>query len=374
MQTFKLFDKSSAYSPFYAMLIVTRFQLLYFVLLMPMYLVQPYMIWGILLMGVLSHLNILVLSKYFSTRFAQNGYEGFTELLSEPLIRIFSFFGLGFIFIKMTVITLSYMDIVNQYIFPYLSTNWLIVILMLTSLYIASQGMSKTIRFVVIVFFCTVWIPLMYVPFTFPPYASIYDLFPLIPKEIPHQTWKGLLIIWSSLSGPEYLICFLPWFKPQQKMFKYLSIANAYTIVEYIGLFVATLLFFGPNLLRTSHLPVINMIRYLQTVVFERIDVILISAHMFLFIYANALFLLCFYGGARILMKRVLLPTRLTGFIWCSIFLILGITVINYWFWKPGRGIQLNSWQYFQVWMQAISFFIVPSFLWMVSKIKGRSA
>jgi hypothetical protein len=372
-QPFALFDTTSSFHPFYMMLLVNRLQVLYFVLTMPMYLVYPFMIWGILAMGILSQINIMLLSKGISSSYAQKGYQGFVQLIGEPLVRIFAFIGLCIILIKMSVITLSYVDIIKQFIFPSLNSNWLIFAMLLTSFYIAAQGMDKTIRFVVIVFLSTGWIFLMFIPFFIPPFASLHDLYPLVPTEWSNHQWKGLLIVWSSLSGPEFLICLLPWLKPGKTTLKYLTIGNAFTVLEYMVLFIASLLFFGSNLLRINNFPILNMVRYLQTLIFERIDIILLSIHMFIFVYAGAIFMLCIYGAARILVGRTREQTTKMGFFTSSILIFIVMLTINHWFWEPSEGIKLNDWQFLVVWLCATSFLIIPAILLIVTKLKrGR--
>ena len=142
------------------------------------------------------------------------------------------------------------------------------------------------------------------IPFFIPPIAALHDLYPLIPTNWTTDSWKGLLLIWSSYSGPEYLICLIPWIKPQQKMRKYLTYANALSTSEYLLLFIASLFFFGSNYLSKSKYPIIQMIRYLQSPMFERLDIILISLHMFLLVFAISIFLLCIYGATRIILKK----------------------------------------------------------------------
>jgi len=65
---------------------------------------------------------------------------------------------------------------------------------------------------------------LLYIPYFIPPEADVRDLYPLIPaagREEP--AWKGMLMIWSSLSGPEYIILALPWINPRQKTKVYME-------------------------------------------------------------------------------------------------------------------------------------------------------
>lgn len=370
MKPFSLYDHTPAYDGIYVMFMVNRMQMLYFFIIMPLFLVHPYMIWGIIAVGFLSQIILIMLSKWLASDFSAKGYQGFVQLFGERMVRFFAFAGLFFIFIKISVITLGYSEMVHQFIFPSMNQTWMIVFLFLVSWYVAVQGMGNTIRFFVIAFLCTIWMIFLFIPFFFPPIASFYDLYPIIPAEWPMGSWKGLLLILSSLSGPEYLICLAPWLRPQQKMLKYLAAANAISVLEYLIAFIASLLFFGSNYLRKSNFPVINMIRYLQTPFIERIDIIWISLYMLHFVSVISILILFFYGAARIVLRRMHEQTTRIGFMASIMTVFACLVFVNEWFWKTEekRSILLDL----QIWSGALTYFLVPAFLLISGKLKER--
>lgn len=370
MAAFSLFEKTSTFGGVYVMLMVNRLQMLYFIIIMPSYLVQPYMIWGIVAMGILSQINLIMLSRWFASDYSQKGYQGFVELFGDRAVRFFAFAGLFLIVIKITTITLGYVEIIHKFIFPSMDKKWLILFILLISCYVAAQGMEKTIRFVVIAFLSSVWLILFYLPFFFPPIASLHDLFPLIPTDWSMHSWQALLLVWSSLSGPEYLICLVPWIAPKQRMLKYFTFANAMSVLEYLLLFVASILFFGSKYLSISNFPVVHMLRYLQSPVFERIDMILISIHMFHFVFAISLLLLLFYGAARIIVGRLPEQTTRSGFMSSWITILVWIMMVDQWFSRTGT--ELHFWEALQTWLGASTYFFVPAFLLVSIKRKGR--
>lgn len=129
---------------------------------MPRFLIHPYMIWVIIAVGILSQLNILLLSKWFSTRISSEGYNGFVRLFGRKLVRLLSFIGLFFILLKIFVIMLGFSEMVQIFIFPATDSNWLIFFILLSCLYVAWKGVEKTIRFVVISFLFTFWMILFF--------------------------------------------------------------------------------------------------------------------------------------------------------------------------------------------------------------------
>ncbi|MFY0546086.1 GerAB/ArcD/ProY family transporter [Brevibacillus sp. H7] len=370
MTAFSLYDKTSTFGGIYLLFLANRLQMLYFFIIMPTYLVHPYMIWGIIGIGLLSQINLILLSKWFSSDFATKGYQGFVELFGKRAVRFFALVGLFIMLINITVITVGKLDIVQEFIFPSMDKNWLILCILLICCYIAAKGMEKTIRFVVIAFFSTIWLVLLFYPFFLPPIAALHDLYPLIPTDWSLQSWKELLFVWSALSGPEYLIFLGPWLDTKQRMLKYLTIANTITILEYVLVFVTSLLFFGSHYLSKINFPVVHMVRFLQSPVFERIDIILISVHMFHLILVVALFLLFIYGAIRITAGRVQKETTRIGFMTSCGLIMAWILIVNQWFWQTEA--EQNRLLNLTMWLGAFTYLVVPASLLVAVKRKGR--
>ncbi|GGG03160.1 GerAB/ArcD/ProY family transporter [Paenibacillus abyssi] len=370
MKAISLYNKTSAFNGIYIVFLVNRLQMLYFVLLQATFLVYPHMIWAIVAVGALSQINLILVSKCFSSELLLKGYQGYVELFGKQGVRILAGIGLLFLIVKIIVTVLGYMEMVHYFVFPSMDSNWLILSVLLLGYYVAAKGMDNTIRYVSIVFLCTFWMIGLVFPFFFPPIASIYDLFPLVPTSWTFQSWKGVLLIWSSLSGPEYLLVLLPWLGKQQKSLKYLSIGNAISVAEYLLLFIAAILFFGSHYLDKSKFPVKSMIRYLQSPIFERIDILMVSLHIFLVVFAFSIFMLMFYGGLRIVMGRSLQPGKLTGFVISLIALTAVMIILNEWIWKGYTG--TNMLLELQIWLGALTYLLVPSFFLLAIKRKER--
>ncbi|MFE4429796.1 hypothetical protein ACFRH9_22485 [Peribacillus butanolivorans] len=113
MNLFSLYDKPSSFSGIYVFFLVNRLQMLYFLFIMPTILTHPYMIWGIILVGMLSQLNLMVLSKWVSSDYASKGYQGFVQIFRESLVRLFTFFGVILMLVK--VVVLSYIRLRGNY-------------------------------------------------------------------------------------------------------------------------------------------------------------------------------------------------------------------------------------------------------------------
>jgi hypothetical protein len=366
IKPFLLFEKSSTKSGPYLIFLVNRIQVLYLFLVLPKYLVDPYMILFILGIGLVSQLNLILLSKCWKSKLLKEGVSGVAKLFGKRLIRVLALVGLFFIFIKMTVFTLGYTEMIHQYIFPSMNRNWLLLFIFLTSLYVATKGMEKTIQFVVIVFLTTFWIILLFVPFLFAPMSTIHDLYPIIPNRLTLFSWRGLLLIWSSLSGPEYLIFLTPWLRGEEKQLRYFMLGNLISVFEYLLLFIAAILFFGSNYLSQTIFPMMDMMKYLQSPIFERIDLIVLSIYLFQIVFAEALFFLFFYGASRITLAKVEAPTTRKGFVSCALGILSCFILIYNTFWDTeiGRNFFLNT----ETWLGALSYLLLPASLLMAIK------
>jgi hypothetical protein len=370
MSSFSLYEKTTTFNGVYLLFMVNRMQMLYYPFILPSVLGEPWMIWIILSLGVLSQVNMWLLSKWFSSDYSSKGYQGFVQLFGKWTVRVVACVGVFFIFIKLLVATLGYVEIIHQVIFPSMNPKWLILFLFMVCSYVSSLGMENSLRFVVITFLSTIWIVFLFLPFLFPPMASLHDLYPLIPTKGSNFSWYICLFVWSALSGPEYLIFLGPWINSNQKMLKYLTIGNVLTVIESSLMFVASLLFFGTNYLKKVLFPVIDIGRYIQSPVLERIDMILLCFEMFLFVYAIAMYILWIYGVVRILLGRGEKQTHWFGFISCCLAILVVMMFAQHWFWNEGSA--QSSLPNIQIWLNGISYTFMPLFLFMVVKRKGR--
>jgi hypothetical protein len=288
---------------FYAFFLTNRLQMLYYMIVMPSVLVQPYMLWAVVAMGIVSQCCLYLLSKWFASPYPAQGYQGFESLFGKTGIKILALVSLPLLLLKISFISVSYANIMQHFVFPSMDREWHIVFPIILSCYLALFGMENMVRFVAVVFLGTIWILFLYIPFFLLQSNSIHDLYPLIPVGPEPFAWKSLLLVFSSFSGPEYLIVISYWLSPQRNTLKYLTIANTVSVGEYLFISIASLLFFGSNYLPTIKYPSVEMGRYLQSPVFERVDIILISAYMFSIIYLLAFFVLLAYGATRLLGK-----------------------------------------------------------------------
>lgn len=369
MKPISLFQKNTTIKAVTVFFISNRFQVIFFLLVFPQYIAHSYMIWFIIALGILSQGNLYILSKWISSSYSTKGYAGFIELFGEWKVRILTAVALLPILVKLSVLTINFASTTLYYIFPSVNPSWLIFVFLLMSMYVAIRGMENTIRFSIIAFFTVIWIILLFLPFYFPPNAAWINLFPLT-HSWSQQTWKGILFIWATLSGPEYMICLIPWLKQDQKIVKYMTWANIVTVLELLIVLIASLLFYGHHYLLLIKYPYIEMTRYLQNPIFERIDIVLIAFYLFHLVFMVSILLLILYGAMRIIFKKVSKETTRKGFLITCVITTALIIFLNQFLWTNER--QYKTWMNIEVVMSGFTYLFIPSFLVICSKIKRR--
>ncbi|GEM_PF-3571974 len=162
--------------------------------------------------------------------------------------------------------------------------------------------------------------------------------------------------------------CTSPWLSSNKKILKYLVIGNLVSIMEYSFLFIASILFYGSYYLSKINFPLVYMGNYIQMSGLERIDYILISVHIFTYVFDIAILLLCFYGAGRVFMRKTKERTTRIGLLSSGFVIFISIILMNQWLWQtvPGQKMLLNI----QIWLSAFIYLLVPTILFTAVKRK----
>lgn len=138
--------------------------------------------------------------------------------------------------------------------------------------------------------------------------------------------------------------------------------------MEYSFLFIASVLFYGSYFLSKINFPFVYMGSYIQFSALERIDYILISFHMFNYVFDISILLLCFYGAGRVFMSKMNEGTTRIGLLSSWFVVLISIILLNQWLWQkvPGQKMLLNI----QICLGACIYLLVPAILFTAVKRK----
>ncbi|ALS29611.1 spore germination protein GerAB [Paenibacillus sp. 32O-W] len=366
VRSIDLFAISKPINPLTWMFLVNRLQTLYYIFFLPNIVTDPSMIWLILLAAACSHFNIWLLGNWFRQEGLPEGYLGTFRLFGRKALWLLSLIGLPVLLIKCALMMLGYVEIVHYILFPSLTPKLFVVLLLFACLYLARLGMEQTLRFSVIAFIGTFWIIVFYIPFILPPKADYYHLLPLIPDRVVPYSWQMFLMLWTAFAGPEYLLA-LPKKAMDDRRFKrYLRIGNVLSAIEYVFFIGIALLFYGPEYLQKLDFPVVQLIRYIQLPIAERLEMFIIPAYALSVIYVVAVFLLYATGALQIVTgtshrwsKRNLGVTFV---------LLLSTTLaIQHWGWANETG--KVRWIEWHNWLDASTYAALPLLL-LIAKLR----
>jgi len=351
-------------------LFVNRLQVAFYILFLPHVLLYPYMIWAIVIVGVLSHFNLRLLAGWMRTEEARLGYEGFVRLLGERAARALAVPGAAAVLLDSAIVTLDYLEVTHHVLFPSAGKLTLLPLLWLAALYLAGQGMLLAGRFVVIAFVGSVWIAALFVQFLFPPVAEYRFLLPVFAGEPRGDLALILPTVWAALSGPQYLAFVARRFAPAGGMFRWLALGNALSVLEYTLFFLAVTLSFGTEYLRKIDYPVVQLIRYIQLPFFERLETILLPAHMILYVFLDAFFILFLRDALRVAAGAARKPDRPRWLMAAAVLWVAFVYVIGRFFWTTEP--QHRLWIRVHTWLSGTLYALLPSFLALAAVRRRR--
>lgn len=349
-------------------LLVNRFQVALYVLFLPDVLIHPYMIWIILLVGVLSHFNLRILSKWLQTEEARLGYEGFVRVLGGRAVRLLAVPAAVVILLESSILTLDYLEVSHHVLFPSVSKLTLLPLLWLASVYLASQGMILTGRFVIIAFIGSLWIMTLFLQFLFPPVADYAMLLPLVPQKWDDNIPYILLTLWAAMAGPQYLAFTGSRFASTSGMFRWLALGNALSVLEYVVFFLAVTLAFGPEYMRKLDYPVVQLVRYIELPFFERLETIVVPFHMIVYIFLDAFFILILRDVLRIATGNAGQAKGFFGL--AAVLWLVFIYLFGKYFWASET--RHLFWIHFHSWLTGAAYALVPSFLALAALWRKR--
>ncbi len=355
-----LFDSDTPLQPWFWAVMTNRIQIGYFVLILPGVLVYPYMLWVILIAGLLAFVNILLIGKCMAL-------SGLRNFAGSAWMRVLSVPCMAVVLLKMTIIVKGYVAIVHQVLFPSVTTGTFMVLMLLAAFYLARYGMLTVLRFGVTAFISTLWLVML---FGYVLAGADYShLFPLIPRHFPANGLEAFLFVWSAFAGPEYFIALGPW-SGGRRLTKYLAAGHVFSILEYVYLFAISLMFFGPYYLKKLEYPIVHLIRYIQLPFFERVEMIMIPVYMTSQLLFLSLFLLYLYGSIRVMLNRLDKPARVRGLTMVSLAAAGYLLVVDRWFWST--DLQRKIWEQLQVFVGGITFVLAPVLFLAVHAIHNR--
>jgi spore germination protein AB len=248
---------------------------------------------GLLVSSVI-FLSVQMLKQYDSADLFGIHYDVFGSLMGRLVNLLYTFYLISGIF----VIVMNYVEIVQAWVFPDLSTWFLALVLLLLAVYAVMGGVRIAVGFSFMSFLLTFWIVLIIiVP------ARDFDYTHLLPvwNTSYANILKGVYKTSLSIIGFEMLLFLYPYIKNKKKVHMYTQLGGLYTILLFVLVTIISIGFFGEKGLERTIWPVLSMFKIVRLPNLERFEFIAVSFWMLIVLPNICLYLWAASRG----MKRI---------------------------------------------------------------------
>ncbi|HWL25839.1 MAG TPA: GerAB/ArcD/ProY family transporter [Ureibacillus sp.] len=257
------------------------------------------------------------------------------------------------------VIIKNYIEVVNTWVFSYVSANILIASLLLIVIYAFSGGFRVMIGICFIGFFFLLWIPPMLI---YPMYYSeVRHLLPVM--EDLKGILKGAYSMSFTVVGFEILNVLYPYIKEEDRksVNKYAQLGLLFTFFMYLFIMLVTLTFFSGQQLEKTIWATLTLFGIIRLPFVERVEIITICLWMVIILPNLCLFSWSAFRGTQHLIK-----IKPKTFVW--IFSLL-IFILN--FFVKTRT-EINSMNNIFGHIAFVVVFIYPFLLFLFGSIKKK--
>lgn len=234
---------------------------------------------SVLLAGLVTHvmtwLIIRILEKYESADLYGINYDLFGKWVGSFLNVMFVLFYL----LVTADIMREYIEVVQAWIFPDISTWVVAVLISLLSVYAAYGGIRVIIGMCVlgfvVIFMTSVF---FYYPLRYVVWSQLLPILETAPMKIIH----GSVRMSFSLAGYELLLILYPYIRNKNKTQLYTQSSILFTNIVYTCIMIVAIVYFSPCQLRRAIWPVFNLLKIVKFSFLERIEFIVVSVWMLL--------------------------------------------------------------------------------------------
>ncbi|MBA2937407.1 GerAB/ArcD/ProY family transporter [Paenibacillus sp. CGMCC 1.16610] len=253
---------------------------------------------SILFMGVYLHFIVWMMYKMLNNP-AKDVIELHQMIFGKILGSAISLLMIGYFFMSALSAVRAYIDVLQVWIFPTVSTWELCLIFLCIIYYIVSGGFRVLTG---IAFFAVLASSLLFI-LTYIPmkYGNLHYLFP-IWNHSTSDLLKSTLAASNLYMGFESLFIFFPFIRSTDKHAKWAHFGVLFTSLQYAFISISTLMYFSQGLLEQTLYPILVVTKIIQFPFAERIEFLFILGW---FIVSLPSLCLSFWSCTRIL-KRIL--------------------------------------------------------------------
>lgn len=232
---------------------------------------------SILISFVFAHFLVFIMIKTLEM-FPSNDLYGIHEEMFGKLIgNIFNCIYIFYYSFAFLVIIKNYIEVINVWVFPNLSSTFLGASLLIVVIYAFNGGFRVIAGICFFSFIFTLWVPsILFIPMK---YSDINQLLPVFDNQIK-DILKGAYSMTFTIIGFEIINVVYPYVKEKNKVQKYTHLSLLATLILYLAIMLITLTYFsGPQLEKTIW-ATLNLFSIIKFPFIERVEIITICLWM----------------------------------------------------------------------------------------------
>lgn len=233
---------------------------------------------AIILGGVLSMISSLIIVSVMEQHPEDTIFDLLPRYFGKWLGKLLSLLFSLYAALAATTVVFTSIHLVQVWVLPQTSNYWIMILFMIPGFLAARQGVRVLGRYAEIVFYMTLWMPLLIaVPLKD---GHLLHLLPVIKEGwLPIiKTVKQTIL---SFLGFELAFLLYPYVKEKHLAKKGIIIANGISMAAFVFVTLVGFVFFSPDEITEYVWPTLSLLKTIEFPFMERFEIIFLAAYLF---------------------------------------------------------------------------------------------
>ncbi|RUL50899.1 GerAB/ArcD/ProY family transporter [Lysinibacillus antri] len=291
---------------------------------------------SVILSFLLAHIVVYIMMKTLDMYDSNDLYGIHIDIFGKYLGNFLNILYIFYCSSAFFVIVKNYTEVINTWVFPYLSSMFLCLSILSIIIYTFKGGFRVIIGICFFSFFFLLWIPpILIIPLK---YSDLNYLLPILDNELK-GILKGVMSMSFTIVGFEIINFVYPFLKNKTKYKRYVHLGMLFTLFLYLSIMFVSLTFFSGEQLMKTIWATLTLFGFIRLPFIERIEIITICLWMIIILPNLCLYMWAAYRGVQ---RMVNISVNKFLLIFSSIMFVSGIFInkrtdinlLNDWFGK----------------------------------------
>lgn len=313
---------------------------------------------SVLLAGIATHIIAICMIKTLEVYGSNDLYGIQQDIYGKWIGNVLNAIYIMYCFVAFFAVLRNYIEVIQAWIFPGISTWFLSISLLLIIIYAFTGGLRVIIGVSFFSVVLALWIiPMLIFPLKF---ASAESLFPILEANIS-SLLKGAYSMTFTIIGFEILNIIYPFIKDKKKTSKYTHLALLATTFIYLSVMLVSLAYYSEGKLLKTIWATLTLFSFISFPFIERFEFVAVCFWMLIILPNLCLYLWAAYRGTIRIVK-----VSGTKFVWIfSFFIFAGTLIVQ-------TRTQIDMINNYLGKAAFYVVFIYPIFLFIIVKIKKK--